>query len=91
MKNILLLTFFISITNYSFTQNETNRGYKVHIGDPIPEMKMKMRNGEIWTNKNFENKVIVVQFTGSGVVSVEEKCQNLKKKFGKDLKMMILY
>ena len=55
MKNILLLTFFISLTNYSFTQNETNRGYKVHLGDPVPEMKMKMRNGEIWTNKNFEN------------------------------------
>ena len=80
MKNILLLSFFISITNYSFTQNETNRGYKVHVGDPIPSMKMKMRNGEIWTNKNFENKVIVIQFTGSWCSVCRREMPELEKK-----------
>ena len=54
-------------------------------------MKMKMRNGEIWTNKNFENKVIVVQFTGSWCSVCRREMPELEKKFGKDLKMMILY
>ena len=80
MKKILTLTFFISITNYCFTQNETNRGYKVNIGDPIPIMKMKMRNGDIWTNKNFENKIIVIQFTGSWCSVCRREMPELEKK-----------
>ena len=80
MKKILTLTFFISITNYCFTQNETNRGFKVHIGDQIPVMKMKMRNGDIWTNKNFEDKIIVIQFTGSWCSVCRREMPELEKK-----------
>ena len=80
MKNILILSFFISLSSYCFAQNETNRGYKVNIGDKIPVIKMKMRNGDIWTNKNFENKVIVIQFTGSWCSVCRREMPELEKK-----------
>ena len=56
MKNILLFTVLVSMTNFCFTQNETDRGYKVKVGEQVPNMKMKMRNGDIWTNNDIEIK-----------------------------------
>ena len=35
MKNALLLTLFVGIAVFGVTQNETNRGYKIKIGDQI--------------------------------------------------------
>ena len=63
MKKNLLIVVFICLSTCYFTQNENNRGYKVNIGDPLPKLKMEMRSGEIWTNNNLKNKVVVLQFT----------------------------
>ena len=63
-KPYLTFLFFL-ITIVSSSQNETNRGYKVKIGDELPSLTLHMMNGEIWTNKDFESKVVVIQFTGS--------------------------
>ena len=73
---------------YSFVncQNETNRGYKVKLGEPLPEMKMYMRNGEIWTNKNLENKVVVIQFTGSWCSVCRREMPELEKKVWQEFK-----
>ncbi|MEC8005105.1 MAG: TlpA disulfide reductase family protein [Bacteroidota bacterium] len=46
-------------------QNEENRGYRVKVGDPVPPLTLQMINGEIWTNKDFIDKTVVIQFTGS--------------------------
>lgn len=80
MKNILLFTVLVSMTNFCFTQNETERGYKVKVGEQVPNMKMKMRNGDIWTNNDFENKVVVIQFTGSWCSVCRREMPELEKK-----------
>jgi peroxiredoxin len=65
MKNALLLTLFVGIAVFGVTQNETNRGYKIKIGDQLPNLEMEMRNGEVWNNEKLNGKVVVLQFTGS--------------------------
>ena len=65
MKNALLLTLFVGIAVFGVTQNETNRGYKIKIGDQLPDLEMEMRNGEVWNNEKLNGKVVVLQFTGS--------------------------
>ena len=65
MKNALLLTLFVGIAVFGVTQNETNRVYKIKIGDQLPNLEMEMRNGEVWNNEKLNGKVVVLQFTGS--------------------------
>ncbi len=62
------ITFFLLLLVFPLTfvpQNEENRGYRVKVGDPVPTLKLQMINGEIWTNKDFIDKTVVIQFTGS--------------------------
>ena len=62
------ITFFLLLLVLPLTfvpQNEENRGYRVKVGDPVPPLTLQMINGEIWTNKDFIDKTVVIQFTGS--------------------------
>ena len=62
------ITFFLLLLVSPLTfvpQNEENRGYRVKVGDPVPPLTLQMINGEIWTNKDFIDKTVVIQFTGS--------------------------
>ena len=40
---------------------------------------MEMRNGEIWTNNNLKNKVVVLQFTGSWCSVCRKEMPELEK------------
>tara|TARA_B100001287_G_scaffold86034_1_gene71918 strand:- start:380 stop:847 length:468 start_codon:yes stop_codon:yes gene_type:complete len=62
------------------SQNEINRGYKVNIGDKLPQITLNMLNGEKWTNKDFENKVVVIQFTGSWCSVCRKEMPHLEKR-----------
>ena len=62
IKFFLLLLVFPLIF---IPQNEENRGYRVKVGDPVPPLTLEMINGEIWTNSDFIDKTVVIQFTGS--------------------------
>ena len=86
MRKLLTLLLLIMIYSFVNCQNETNRGYKVKLGEPLPEMKMYMRNGEIWTNKNLENKVVVIQFTGSWCSVCRREMPELEKKVWQEFK-----
>ena len=86
MKNALLLTLFVGIAVFGVTQNETNRGYKIKIGDQLPDLEMEMRNGEVWTNKNLENKVVVIQFTGSWCSVCRREMPELEEKVWQEFK-----
>lgn len=86
MRKILTLLLLIMIYSFVNCQNETNRGYKVKLGEPLPEMKMYMRNGEIWTNKNLENKVVVIQFTGSWCSVCRREMPELEEKVWQEFK-----
>ena len=62
------ISFFLLLLVFPLTfvpQNEENRGYRVKVGDPVPPLTLQMINGEIWTNKDFIDKTVVIQFTGS--------------------------
>ena len=87
MKRIKTITFLLFTIIYGFVncQNETNRGYKVSVGDLLPALEMNMRNGKVWTNKNLENKVVVIQFTGSWCSVCRREMPELEKKVWQEL------
>jgi peroxiredoxin len=85
MKNITFLLLTL-IYGFVYCQNETNRGYKVSVGDPLPALEMKMINGEVWTNKNLENKVVVIQFTGSWCSVCRREMPELEEKVWQEFK-----
>ena len=80
MKRFKFLVLFIFLISISCAQNETNRGYKVKVGDQLPEISLNMLNGEKWTNKDFENKVVVIQFTGSWCGVCKREMPHLEKR-----------
>ena len=82
------ITFLLFTIIYCFVncQNETNRGYKISVGDPLPALEMNMRNGEVWTNKNLENKVVVIQFTGSWCSVCRREMPELEEKVWQEFK-----
>ena len=80
MKRFKFLVLFIFLIVISCAQNETNRGYKVKVGDQLPEISLNMLNGENWTNKDFENKVVVIQFTGSWCGVCKREMPHLEKR-----------
>ena len=86
MRKLLTLLLLIMIYSFINCQNETNRGYRVKLGEPLPEMEMHMRNGEIWTNKNLKNKVVVIQFTGSWCSVCRREMPELEKKVWQEFK-----
>ena len=64
MKTILIVPLFL-INSFFYCQNEQNRGYKVKIGDQVPEFTLKMLDGSHLTTKDLLGKITVLQFTGS--------------------------
>jgi len=85
MKNITFLLLTL-IYGFVYCQNETNRGYKVSVGDPLPALEMNMINGEVWTNKNLGNKVVVIQFTGSWCSVCRREMPELEEKVWQEFK-----
>ena len=86
IKKLKVLILFFSVFNFMAAQNENNRGYKVKIGDQLPELSLEMMNGETWTNKNFENKVVVIQFTGSWCSVCRKEMPHLEKRVWQEFK-----
>ena len=86
MKRFKFLVLFIFLIVISCAQNETNRGYKVKVGDQLPEISLNMLNGENWTNKDFENKVVVIQFTGSWCGVCKREMPHLEKRIWQKFK-----
>ncbi len=80
MKKIYLTFLLLFTLKVMLSQNETNRGYKVNIGDKLPQITLNMLNGEKWTNKDFENKVVVIQFTGSWCSVCRKEMPHLEKR-----------
>jgi peroxiredoxin len=86
IKNTFTFLLFILLFSFVTCQNENNRGYKIKVGDQIPEIKLQMRNGEVWTNKNFQGKVVVIQFTGSWCSVCRREMPELEEKVWKQFK-----
>jgi peroxiredoxin len=86
IKNTFTFLLFLLLFSFVTCQNENNRGYKIKVGDQIPEIKLQMRNGEVWTNKNFQGKVVVIQFTGSWCSVCRREMPELEEKVWKQFK-----
>ena len=86
IKNTFTFLLFILLFSFVTCKNENNRGYKIKVGDQIPEIKLQMRNGEVWTNKNFQDKVVVIQFTGSWCSVCRREMPALEEKVWKQFK-----
>ena len=56
------MIFFLSCDNNS---KEINRGYSVKVGDEAPKIDLELLDGQLLTNENLREKVVVIQFTAS--------------------------
>ena len=64
MKKYLCIAFVI-ISSVGISQNNENRGYKVHVGEQPPKLDFSLLDGTKITNENLKGKVVVLQFTAS--------------------------
>lgn len=64
MKKIFFIAI-LCITYMSNAQNKDNRGYKVKVGEQVPELSFSLLDGTQITDKNLKGKVVVLQFTAS--------------------------
>ena len=53
------------ISQISFSQENDTRGYKVSVGEQVPELEFSLLDGTEITTRNLKNKVTVLQFTAS--------------------------
>ena len=78
-----------SAVTYKLQVAAGDTGYKVNIGDPLPKLKMEMRSGEIWTNNNLKNKVVVLQFTGSWCSVCRKEMPELESFYNQNNKLQV--
>ena len=69
MKSSIFLFLFIvaASTGRAQTTNQTPEeyGYKVEIGQQIPEFKLQLANGKTITTNDLKGKIVMLQFTAS--------------------------
>ena len=76
-KLLLIITLFVSL--FSFSQNESHRGYKVNVGEQAPQLSFTLLNGTKMTNKTLKGKVVVLQFTASWCSVCRKEMPHLEK------------
>tara|TARA_R110001583_G_scaffold1089_2_gene9152 strand:+ start:6876 stop:7397 length:522 start_codon:yes stop_codon:yes gene_type:complete len=64
MKKFILFAFLIT-TQIGIAQEDSTRGYSVHVGEKAPELNFDLLDGTAITNENLKGKVVVLQFTAS--------------------------
>ncbi len=78
MKKLLLLLVLL-IFQFSFSQNNSTRGYKVKVGEQPPKLSFSLLNGKKITNENLKGKVVVLQFTASWCSVCRKEMPHLEK------------
>ncbi|MDV7186402.1 TlpA disulfide reductase family protein [Lutibacter sp. TH_r2] len=64
MKKFLII-ITLTIVQFSYSQENANRGYKVTIGEQAPKIDLTYLDGSSLTNESLKGKVTVLQFTAS--------------------------
>jgi len=78
MKKLLLIALLI-VTQISFSQEDSTRGYKVKVGEQAPELNFKLLDGTQHTNESLKGKVVVLQFTASWCSVCRKEMPHLEK------------
>ena len=73
MKKVFILTVLIFISLSGFAQLTeipeqkipADYGYRVKIGDPMPDIDFQLTDGKTMTTEDLEGKVVMLQFTAS--------------------------
>lgn len=81
MKNILSgIVFFLFLWGGILSaQNETNRGYIVHVGQQAPNFKLNLIDGQSTSLEQLKGKVVVLQFTASWCSVCRKEMPHLEK------------
>ena len=58
---------------------DDNRGYKIKIGDELPNIQLNLLDGTILNNQSLEAKVVVLQFTASWCGVCRKEMPHLEK------------
>ena len=64
MKKIIFIAVIL-ISLVGFSQEKSNRGYKVKVGEQVPQLEFSLLDGTEVSTINLKNKVTVLQFTAS--------------------------
>lgn len=84
----LLFTLFIIASAFSvFAQKSeitkqivpADYGYKIKIGDKIPDMELKLTNGKTVTTNDLKGKVVMLQFTASWCSVCRKEMPHIEK------------
>ncbi len=81
MKRVISgIAFFLIIWGGVLSaQNETNRGYIVHVGQQAPNFKIKLIDGQTISLDQLREKVVVLQFTASWCSVCRKEMPHLEK------------
>ena len=64
MKKILFVVVLLS-TQLCLAQTEGDRGYRVKVGEQVPQLSFNLLDGTTVSTENLKGKVVVLQFTAS--------------------------
>jgi len=65
MKSAFLSVIFLFLSVTAFSQTRGDRGYRVKVGDMVPNITLHLINGKTIKLKQLRGKVVVLQFTAS--------------------------
>jgi thiol-disulfide isomerase/thioredoxin len=67
------------ITQLNFAQNDATRGYKVKVGEQVPQLSFTLLDGTKVNNETLKGKVVVLQFTASWCSVCRKEMPHLEK------------
>jgi len=81
---LIFLFLFSSIS--LFAQTKGDRGYRVKVGDTVPDLTLHLTDGTVLTLQQLRGKVVVLQFTASWCSVCRREMPHLEKEIWQPFK-----